>query len=346
MTKVEKSCNMLSQRNLTLYQKAIIINALLLSKIWYVAHTLPLPKKFSQKINSCIFRYLWKGMYQPIRRSTLYLPKNEGGLGVIDVYNKAAAIFGATCLKAIVSGNGLSCYYCKIRLSHMVNSININEVSYISTPFYSEAIGCIRKVYHQPKFPKLKSKEIYRCLITKSKPVVEANYPLSDWNRVWKRINNPLVDISEREFLFRYIHETLASNQRLFMLNIRDNGNCDKCGEAEHSLHIFYFCEGIRNIRNWFMNILSRLCNISSSEVLNALLLNFKYCEAKHDNLVLIVISDYLYVLWISRMKNYDNQQIFLYLKNKFKYSRWLIKCLLEKNITELFPKKYIDYEF
>ena len=69
--KLGKTVNMVSNRCLTIFQKAIIINSLLLSKVWYLAHTLPLSKMYSQKINSLIFRYLWRSNYHPLRRETL-----------------------------------------------------------------------------------------------------------------------------------------------------------------------------------------------------------------------------------------------------------------------------------
>ena len=49
--------------------------------------------------------------------------------------------------------------------------------------------------------------------------------------------------LHERELLFRYIHETLATNQRLHMLKIKANDEYDNCGQIAYSLHIIYLCK-------------------------------------------------------------------------------------------------------
>ena len=177
LNKVIKAINMLSNRYLTIYQKAIIVNSILLSRVWYLAHSFPLNKSYAQKINSHIFRYLWKGMYQPIRRNTLHLPKKEGGLGIISVYHKAAAILCNTCLKQVLKGNNLTLYYCQIRLSYLVDSRECKEVSYFTPVFYSEVIESMRKVHKHVKFPVMKSKDVYSTLFVKSVQLVVNIYP-------------------------------------------------------------------------------------------------------------------------------------------------------------------------
>ena len=68
-----------------MYQKAIIVNCMLLSKLWYIAHTYPLPDSVSKKINKDIFEYIWGLKNNPVNRNTLILQKVEGGLGVINI---------------------------------------------------------------------------------------------------------------------------------------------------------------------------------------------------------------------------------------------------------------------
>ena len=128
--KVRKSVNMLSQRYLTLYQRTVIVNSLILSKVWYLSHTPPLSKSDIQKINATIIKYIWGGMYRPIKRNTLYLPKLNGGLGLISVEEKSNSIFIASCLKNILNNIGLSRYYCTIRLSYVIQLTVLNETAY------------------------------------------------------------------------------------------------------------------------------------------------------------------------------------------------------------------------
>ena len=74
--------------------------------------------------------------------------------------------------------------------------------------------------------------------------------------------------------MYRYIHETLATNQRLYMLKIKDNSDCEKCGESEHQLHIFYFCKSIKYCVNWFQKILLKVCELCSYKFLEIVLYN------------------------------------------------------------------------
>ena len=84
---------------MTLYQRAIIINSLVLSKVWYSSHTYPLPKKYSNQIlKEKIFEYLWQSKLNPIKREVVYQSKTNGGLDILNVYLKAKSILTSTFL--------------------------------------------------------------------------------------------------------------------------------------------------------------------------------------------------------------------------------------------------------
>ena len=87
--KLSKHSNLILNRRLSLHQRVTYANSCMLSKIWYIAHTYPLTKAFTKKINKIIFHYIWGGRYEPIRRTSLYRPKNEGGLAIINCFIKA-----------------------------------------------------------------------------------------------------------------------------------------------------------------------------------------------------------------------------------------------------------------
>ena len=82
----------ISSRRLTLFQRVIYANACMLSKIWYIAHTYPLTQNYAKEINKIIFLYIWNGHYEPVRRSTVFRPRKEGGLGIMNCFIKSIAI--------------------------------------------------------------------------------------------------------------------------------------------------------------------------------------------------------------------------------------------------------------
>ena len=344
--KVEISVNMLSQRQLSIFQKSIIINSLILSKVWYISHTLPPVMKHIKKINACVFRYIWSGTYHPVNRNTLCLHKEKGGLGIINVYFKSMAIFSSTVLNDLVGDIGLSIFYCKMRMSYLLDLNDVKEMAYVSPNFYSKAINVIRKSYHHEKFPVLSSKNIYCLLMPDIIPKTEENYPLLDWKCIWKSVNISFIGIMEREFIFKYVHGTLATNQRLKILSIKESDQCDNCQEPEYILHIFYFCSYIMPILMYFKCVLFHICNINKDNFLSTLMFNFKYKTKKDYNSAMILIVGYLYAIWVSKKKKYTKDETIAYVKSKFCYDRWLMKNVYKENLTQVFTKEYTNYVF
>ena len=82
--KMENNAKVQNQRHLSLKGKTIIINRILLSKLWYVCSVFPLPKDLLSEINKIIFKFLWNNKNpEPIARETLFLPTERGDLGIL-----------------------------------------------------------------------------------------------------------------------------------------------------------------------------------------------------------------------------------------------------------------------
>ena len=106
-------------------QRVTYANSCMLSKIWYIAHIYPLTKAFTKKVNKIIFYYIWGGRYEPIRRITLYRPKNEGGLAIINCFIKAKTIMINSFLKCYTHEmyrNTIMYHYCFISLNNIMPS--------------------------------------------------------------------------------------------------------------------------------------------------------------------------------------------------------------------------------
>ena len=108
-----------------MYQRAVLLNCVIFSKLWYVAHVFPLPISYANKIKRIAFNYIWgRKNYEPIRRSTLSLPKDEGGMGVIDILYKSQSILATSFIKMYFNDfkiTFMSDYYNHIRIGQLFN---------------------------------------------------------------------------------------------------------------------------------------------------------------------------------------------------------------------------------
>ncbi len=62
--------------------KILIMNALMLSKIWYTLEVTPLPIWVYKKLKSCILKFIWMAKPAKIAYDTMIGPVEKGGLGL------------------------------------------------------------------------------------------------------------------------------------------------------------------------------------------------------------------------------------------------------------------------
>ena len=71
VTAIKQRASLISQRHFTILQRVVLINIVLLSKVWYTAHTYPLPIKYAKLISKEIFLFLWQSKYNPIKKGSV-----------------------------------------------------------------------------------------------------------------------------------------------------------------------------------------------------------------------------------------------------------------------------------
>ena len=185
LKKLEKRTQMIGRQRFTLFQIAALVNSLVSSKIWYVAHTYPLPVSIASLIKKVIFHFIWKKDH--IKRDVLCRPKLEGGIGLINIEMKAKAIFTSTTVKALINSEeeSLIRYY----LMEKVNKVtklgdDPKEKSNTCTPYNEKSIENIKKIHKMDKFPNVSSKEIYVSFLPKTLARIEIIYPNYNWGKV------------------------------------------------------------------------------------------------------------------------------------------------------------------
>ena len=170
--KIKKGLAAMTGRYMNIYQKAVLINAIIASKLWYTSHVYPLPTEYVKLINTEIFKYIWNSSVDPIKRNVLYMGKDKGGINLINVHVKSKCIFANTVLKMFLNPDdfGFTKYYITAKMNKILGLRNSQPNRVLPPPYYDYAIDIIKKCTSINGFPNINSKKIY-FILTLSSPM-------------------------------------------------------------------------------------------------------------------------------------------------------------------------------
>ena len=301
--KIKNRLSMIKHRNFTLYQKAALINGLIASKLWYVAHIYPLPMEYTILINKEIFKFIWGSHTNPIKRDVLYNSKWYGGLGLFNIYKKAKSIFVCTVIKSFVLSeeNDIVRFYMFKKIGHLFNMTNVpNRNSHVNTPYYEYAIDTIERCVGHKNFPNLKSKIVYEILSPQVLPEITHKYDF-DWENIFRHLSFRYISIIDRNILFKYIYEILPTNKRLVQIRIKQSPLCEYCDMEDSNSHKFYHCFKVQDCLSWLRKVIYYICGVQTESLLKILYLDIPKIDKRNRNSLCIIITSYISTVWFNR---------------------------------------------
>ena len=345
INKIKRRIPLIIDRNLSLYQKVILVNSLLASKIWYVSHVYPLPLTFCKLIENEFLNFIWKRNYRPIKRDVLYNPKIHGGLGLVNIFLKAKSIFVATTLKRFINANESSLikYYLALRINTLFNIRDIPvDCSHVNAPFYEYSVDIIRKCVHRDEFPNTNSKGIYEMILPIIQPEAELRYPNFDWKFIWNYICFKYMDIHFRSIVFKYIHEILPNRKKLNEW-YKSDPNCNECNVEENNIHMMLYCGKVQRCKEVLIKIIYYLCNINIEQcLLRCLFFDFPKISKQTSNTLCIIISSYIANIWYNRE---SSEHLDYKFKAKIKKSQYLNMKILQEKRGRVFTPNYCELD-
>ena len=85
ISNLEKQLQQLSRRHLSLRGKAILLNTFILSKVTFLSKIFVILTQIQKQIEANIFKHIWQfSKKEPIGIKALFLPKTQGGIGLIE----------------------------------------------------------------------------------------------------------------------------------------------------------------------------------------------------------------------------------------------------------------------
>ena len=345
LTNIRKKAAFLSQRNFTIFQRAVLINIVLLSKVWYTAHTYPLTIKYAKLITKEIFHFLWQSNYNPIKREALYQSKDEGGLGIFNVFYKSQGIFISTFLKQFLNSeenSSLIKFYCALRLNPIFNILELPiNTSVVKSKFYDNIVTLVRKFIHVKNFPHISSLNMYIFLLPYCKPTSESLLNVN-WKTTWKNLNYKYVNIHVRDIVFKFLHNILTTKNRLFQIKRNDSPLCSLCNVVEDKVHMFIECRKVKDVLQYFKELLFKVCNVKSKGIVNTLHLDFK-AKRKDNNTAVILTSTYIGCIWFNRAR-VNCIEYHVYKTNLLKHHN-ILSLILKDKMSKNFNEKFANID-
>ena len=103
---MERVLNSWRSRSLSFRGKALVVNALALSRVWYVASLVHMPPWVLKELSSLAFSFFWSGKHELVLCSVVVQPSLFGGFSVVDVKLKVWALLGQWVRRFASSSSG------------------------------------------------------------------------------------------------------------------------------------------------------------------------------------------------------------------------------------------------
>ena len=145
-------------RVLSFAGKALVINALALSRVWYVASLVFMPLWVRSELNRLVFDFFWSGKRDLVARNVMYHPKDAGGFSVVSIDFKVSSLLVQWVRRMVVCPNGwvfLLTYWLLDRFGVTPLAFSLTLLRFLLCPFlffmlHSIVLGLLLKV---PRLP-------------------------------------------------------------------------------------------------------------------------------------------------------------------------------------------------
>ena len=309
-------------RHLSLGGRALVSNALALSRIWYVASLVHMPRWVLSELNSLLFKFFWAGKRDLVRRDVLVQSRESGGFSVVSIALKVDALMVQWVRRFQVSNGAwisLLTYWLFDRFG--VDPLDVLEspVNFPLSrlpPFYqgvlqawralggsrdqsSGALSYIGDLNVRSPVSAVTCKLAYLRLlylneviphcVEKFRPVFGDLY----WNTTWSQLFYMPLDRTISDLSWKIAHGVLYTAERLSSFGYNIPTSCF-CGAPVESLdHLFFYCPLAQSGIDWIQSLLFLAAPTASSICLRHLLFGFS-----PDELV-VVPKVFVYLLLV-----------------------------------------------
>ena len=317
-------------RALSFSGRAVVLNSLALSGIWYVASVGAMPKSVLKELNTRIFNFFWAGKKARVARKVLHHSKSQGGFSVVSVELKIHSLLGQWFRRFGVSPGAwvsLLTFWCFDRFGVSPMSVlsqpSTYDIATLPTFFYHCFLAWIAlggslsegelvvgtSLAGGPLLvSSMTSKTCYDLLLSRNPALphcVGKFLPLFgawEWSSTWCSLFFMPLDRQVIDLNWKLAHGVLYTAERLASFGYQLRLSCF-CGHHTESLdHLFFSCPLAQSGLAWVQTLLSRACPSGPSLSLRHIRVGFSSDELRVvPRVFAYLVNVCSYLVWIQR---------------------------------------------
>ena len=103
-------------------------------------------------------------------------------------------------------------------------------------------------------------------MLIKEESLAASQYPTLNWQNIWDHYLSLFIYPFEKEIIYKHLHMCLATNKKLFVMNLIDTSKGNKCRTERDQtpLHMLCECEYVKAIFMWLLRVLHYVINFKS----------------------------------------------------------------------------------
>ena len=329
---VEKVLSSWRQRSLSFRGKALVIIALALSRVWYVASLIHMPDWVTLNLVRLAFHFFWGGKRELVRRAVIVQPPDQGGFSVVDVQRKVSSLL-VQWVRRFLSSHANWSHFLTFWFFSVFNCCVLDVFSRpfafspLALPLFYQSLllswhsvngsflvphSCLvmgsRSSEHAMSAVSMSAKSCYLYLLSvsvspphcvaKFRPMFGDLYRPTTWKSLSLfPLNRAITDLN-----WKIAHGVLYTVDRLISFGYGLDPTCFCSSPVETAPHLFYECPLARSVLSWLQSLMFKCSPLLPSLSLRHVLFAFS-----PDKLVSV-------------------PRIFVYLLNVCKFFIWLAR--------------------
>ena len=306
---LEATLRMWASRSLPfLAQRRQILHSYALSKLWYLAQILPLPKASLKRILSAASVFLWKGRLERLSWNETIAPLRAGGLGVASIETRARALLAKQACHRLAAGGRprthLS-YWIGLRLLRPLPGLRSGLHAETPPSHYADLATLLLQVldldFVRPnRLKEVNSAALYKALLPDPPPPkIQLRLPTFPWPRIWGRLALPCLPQPLIEIGFSFLNNILTTGERRHRLRRTPTPACDHCAAPlDNILHTFTSC---RRIADAWENIVYVASVLLGGPVSDSDLLFLKFPISTVEIHIIFAVLTFADMVWSTR---------------------------------------------